>query len=302
MFSHVKKYQNIIEALCLPATFISTVERWCIPLAEKIAIKKKDKPNTLIIGVQGAQGSGKTTLACFLKNIFKLEHNLNCAVVSIDDFYLTQKERLHLAESIHPLFKTRGVPGTHDIELANRTLGNLATLKNDEVLRLPSFSKAWDDRLDMDQWPNVRGPIDIVILEGWCVGLQAQRPTSLAVPVNALEAKEDPEGIWRGYANRQLNGPYQTLFERLDHTVVFNIPSFDCVYEWRLQQENALKRKLQGLGASKDTAMFMSKEQVERFVSHYQRLTEHALMSMSRQGDWVLSLDNSHNITSLHSA
>lgn len=280
----------------LPPDFSNTVNRWYFPLANKIVAKYHQQKTPLIVGIQGAQGSGKSTLSDFLKLIFKHEHTINCAVLSIDDFYLTRFEREQLATNIHPLFKTRGVPGTHSIALANKTLDNLLHLNSGECTALPSFSKVTDDRIACEQWPVINGPIDIIILEGWCVGLQAQLEAELSEPVNALETTEDPNGIWRRYVNKQLRLEYQTLFSRLDCLAVLNAPSFDCVFKWRLLQEEKLAATLEESGYSSDAQKLLTEPQIKQFIAHYQRLTEHALRTLPKAADWVISLDVNHNI------
>ena len=71
----------------------------------------------LFLGFSGGQGSGKTTVAGIIKIILKKFFNRRIHVSSIDDFYKTLEERNKMSYRIHPLFKTRGVPGTHDINL-----------------------------------------------------------------------------------------------------------------------------------------------------------------------------------------
>ena len=48
--------------------------------------------------------------------------------VSIDDFYLTRAERKKLGEQVHPLMETRGVPGTHDVQMLATCIEDLKTL------------------------------------------------------------------------------------------------------------------------------------------------------------------------------
>lgn len=277
----------------LPITFDQTITRWYLPLAQEIAdIYHLAAPKTLILGVQGTQGSGKSTLADFLRLIFAHEYQLQCAVLSIDDFYLTRQERQLLAERVHPLLVTRGVPGTHDVALARKTIDTLKTLAKGEAQALVRFNKATDDRAPIPSWPVAQGPINIIILEGWCVGLTAQPTSALANPVNTLEAIEDSDTSWRGYVNQQLAQTYSPLFDQLNKLIVLNAPSFECVYEWRLLQEKKLKEKTPAEQQSK----ILSPDQVKRFISHYQRLTEHAIKTLPLQADWTFFLNADHNI------
>lgn len=290
--------QAAIEEHKLDTDFDHTVEAWYKPLANRLADVRAGQSSTLVVGVQGTQGSGKSTLADFLRRILHHEHELNCVVCSIDDFYLTKAERLNLSAMVHPLLKTRGVPGTHDVDLALKVIRDLSQLDSGKTALIPRFDKALDDRSDISEWTEASGPIDIILLEGWCVGLPPQEEATLTEPVNYLEAEEDVEGEWRRYVNRRLGQDYKELFALLDFMVVINAPSFGVVFEWRLLQEQKLAQKLQEDGRVDETEKLLTGQQVKRFIAHYQRLTEHALDVMPKVADWVMFLDVNHNIVS----
>jgi D-glycerate 3-kinase len=241
--------------------------------------------DTLIVGLCGAQGSGKSTLATVMQSHVS-DAGFNVAKLSLDDVYLPLAAREQLARTVHPLFKTRGVPGTHDIPLARRVLSEL---KSNGVVPLPQFDKATDDRRPSDAWPRVQAPVDVVIFEGWCVGAVAEPEAALREPLNELERIEDAEGTWRRYANTALGREYQELFAELDLLVLLAAPGFDVVYRWRLEQENELRRQV----AQRDHAAsrLMTNAQLERFVSHYERLTRHILNEMPARAHVVVRLD-----------
>ena len=88
-----------------------------IPISFWIEKKYKEKGKTLFLGFSGGQGSGKTTAVKILKIILKKFFKRKTYVCSNDNFYKTLEERNKMSNEIHPLFKTRGVPGTHDINL-----------------------------------------------------------------------------------------------------------------------------------------------------------------------------------------
>jgi HAD-superfamily hydrolase, subfamily IIB/mannosyl-3-phosphoglycerate phosphatase family len=299
-------HKYLLEAIAehrLPPEFIDTTLRWHLPLAAQIAARRRAIDAPMVLGVQGTQGSGKSTLSHFLKLILSNQHQLSVAVVSIDDFYLTRAERQTLAKDVHPLLATRGVPGTHDTELAINTItALLRSAPDSNTVALPSFNKAIDDRAPREQWPAVSAPVDVVILEGWCVGLDAQPEDSLEDAVNNLEADEDSNGIWRTFVNDQLKGRYRELYAMLDAMVVITAPSFACVFEWRSLQEQKLEAKLIAEGASEEQrSRLLNPTQVQRFISHYQRLTEYGLTRLPRIADWVIRLDAQHAITDLYS-
>ncbi|MCB2049553.1 MAG: kinase [Novosphingobium sp.] len=235
----------------------------------------------IVLGICGAQGSGKSTLVTALAQDLEAR-GLRCAVLSLDDLYLTKSDRQRLASEVHPLLATRGPPGTHDVSLG---LCVLEALFSGTPVKLPRFDKAGDDRLDPSGWPEIAGQFDIVLFEGWCLGARPQESEALALPVNALEAEEDPKGTWRRYVNQALAGPYQALFARIDKLVLLQAPGFEVVLDWRLEQEEGL-RALSG-----STSQLMDRAQIARFISHYERITRHILGEMPQWADLVIELD-----------
>lgn len=289
-----------IEALILreqlPIEFKETVERWYTPLLENIVASKGS--GTLVIGIQGLQGSGKSTLAQFLVLLAQEQFSLNAVDISLDDFYLTKRERAVLSQTLHPLLVTRGVPGTHDITLAIDTISKLKATTNDSLVHLPQFDKSVDDRRPVCDWKQSKGHVDLVIFEGWCVGCRPQTAAELTDPINQLEAREDSKAIWRNYVNDQLAGDYQKLFKLLDKLVVLQAPSFDTVIEWRSLQEQKLAQSL-SRNADFNELELLDHGKLERFISHYERLSRHALSTLPSEADWLLTLDCSHRITGL---
>lgn len=234
-----------------------------------------------VLGLCGSQGSGKSTLAGALLAVCA-ERGIAAAVLSLDDLYLTRATRLELAAEVHPLLTTRGVPGTHDVALG---LDVLAALERGEAALLPRFSKAADDRLPRSAWETAPPDCRLLIFEGWCVGARAESEEALARPVNDLERLEDAQGLWRGFANRALSGPYRQLFARLDALVLLAAPSFEVVLGWRLQQEDELRAS-----SGREAPGVMNAAQVARFISHYERLTRHILREMPARADLVIRL------------
>lgn len=289
---------SLIEAQGLPSDFKHTVETWYIPLLHQIKAKKTN--STMLLGVQGTQGSGKSTLAQFIKILAEHIYQLKVVELSQDDFYLTRAERIALSEQVHPLFITRGVPGTHDIQLAIDTINALKVADASSSVDIPRFTKAIDDRAPKSDWDQVSGPVDLVIFEGWCVGCGPQADDTLDEPVNELEASEDSHGAWRRYANEALKGSYKELHDMLDAFVVLQAPSFECVYEWRWLQEQKLAEKLKNTPEAAATKLF-DEDGLKRFISHYERLTNHCLSTLHKKADWVLTLEKDHSITKLSS-
>lgn len=285
--------RNFLSRHKLPATYGKLIKTHFSPIADAIATQRHQLQRPLLVGINGCQGSGKTTLADALVMLLESQHQLKAIALSIDDFYLTRSEREQLAKSVHPLFKTRGVPGTHDIKLANKIIEQLTSPDHQRVA-IPRFDKAIDDRSPAQTWESISAPVDIVILEGWCVGSSAEAETNLLNPVNSLEASEDAKGIWRHYANNCLRYEYQTLFKQVDLWVMLKAPSFDTVYRWRMEQENKLREKK--TLAREDMSQVMSASEVERFIRHYQRITENTLKTLPDKVNFLLTLDENRNI------
>src|SRR5262249_8913025 len=149
-------------------------------------------------------------------------------------------EREQLAREVHPLYGTRGVPGTHDVALGLALLDALGTLGAGESLRLPWFDKACDDRGAEASGPIARGPIAIVLFEGWWLGARAETEAELAPAVNQLERGHDADGRFRRLVNAELAGVYQSLFARIDKLLFLAAPDFDSVRGFRAQQEHKL--------------------------------------------------------------
>jgi D-glycerate 3-kinase len=285
--------QSLVKEENLPTTFIETVETWYLPIVEALA--KLGTHKSHFIGIQGSQGSGKSTIAKFIKLMLEKGHGKRVAIMSLDDFYLTRSERAELAKHVHPLLATRGVPGTHDIDLARRVIRKLSHSKPQSETRIPRFNKAKDDRYPKDEWESFTGRADLIILEGWCVGASAQAEALLSEPMNYLEATEDHDETWRRYVNDALDQDYKELFALLDQLLVIQAPSFDCVYQWRMLQEEKLKQSV----AAEAAPQTMSDEALRRFIAHYERLTRHCLNTLPDRADWVLYLDNKHHFTKL---
>jgi len=252
---------------------------------------KKHCGKTLFAGINGAQGSGKSTLCKILQLLIEQGFEKRVATLSIDDLYLTRQQRAELAKQVHPLLQTRGVPGTHDVALGLSLFEQLRAPHGE--LSLPRFNKAIDDRAPIEQWPSLSLPVEVVLFEGWCVASQPQPSSTLAEPINALELQEDGEGIWRHYVNQQLSGDYQTLFKQLDTLIMLKIPAMEKVLEWRSLQEQKLATN------QTDQSGVMTEQQVARFIMHYERITRDNLEHMPARADLVLTLNDDHQINAV---
>ena len=277
----------------LGSSYLSSAQEWFDPLANAIASHHDGAARPILVAVNGSQGSGKTTLCDYLQSSLQAQHGKRALALSIDDFYLTFGERQRLAETVHPLCATRGVPGTHDIDLLKTTVTQLLDPARSSDVVIPSFDKATDDRKAAKELERWTGALDIVLLEGWCLGARPQEEDVLAPPINALEEQEDSDGIWRRWANRCLADDYLPLYGCVDFWVMLAAPDFDCVLAWRSEQEQKLR---ESVANDSITKALQSPEDLHRFVQHYERLTKECLARLPGRVSYLLSLDVQRNV------
>ena len=191
-----------------------------------------------------------------------------------------------MSKIVHPLFLTRGVPGTHDINLLNKTFISLKKIKFRTVL-IPRFDKSIDDRTKKSKWTKVKKPPNIIIFEGWCVGARHQKIKVLKRPLNYIERKYDVNYQWRKKVNNQLKKQYKKLFDKIDKLVYLKAPSFNHIFNWRLVQEKRLKL----ISKNKE---IMSKSKIREFIMYYERITKQMMKDFSKISDLTIFLDKSH--------
>ncbi|HIO51640.1 MAG TPA: uridine kinase [Pelagibacteraceae bacterium] len=268
---------------------IKNLKKIYIPISFWINNKCKKKGRTLILGLSGSQGSGKTMVTGILQIILKKFFKKNIYIISIDDFYKTLRDRNRMSQQKHSLFKTRGVPGTHDINLIKNFFISVKRKKFKKI-KLPKFNKSIDDRSKKNYWHNINKRPEIIILEGWCVGAKPQIISSLRKPVNILERHEDKDLIWRKYANEKLKKEYKEVFAMIDYFVFMKVPNFKMVFKWRLLQESKLRKKLHY------KKKIMTYSAIKRFIMFYQRITLQMMKDLSKSASIVLLLKKNHEI------
>ena len=265
---------------------IGKLNKFYLPLSEWIySIYKKDK-KIKIVGLSGGQGAGKSTITGILKFILRRKYGLDLCVFSIDDFYKTKAERKKMSKNIHPLFLTRGVPGTHDLSLINKTIKKLRK-RNFKTVFIPKFDKSIDDRSRKSKWQKIKNPPNVIIFEGWCVGAKHQKSSDLKKSLNLIERKYDLDLSWRKTVNNCLKNQYKKLFNKIDKLVYLKAPSFDYIFKWRLLQEKKMKLTIK-------SKKIMSKSQIKEFIMFYERITKHMMKNYSKISDLTVFLDKSH--------
>lgn len=274
----------------LSQELMDDLPRIYIPLANIINVGFGSRMQ--VIGVNGAQGAGKSTFCELLKLVLEEKFGKKVASWSIDDLYLSRKERKRLSEEVHPLLMTRGVPGTHDVKLGLEIINSLRNADDNTVTMIPRFNKAIDDIYPESEWTKFVGKPDVVLFDGWCMDAKAQEDSELATPINDLEANEDKECVWRHFVNNQLKTDYKNLFDTINFLVMLQVPSYDKVFEWRNLQEEKLRIASQG----KEATHIMNPDQVRRFIAHYERITRNILSEMPERADMLFKVNDNHRL------
>jgi len=270
---------------------LGQLNNFYIPICDLIYKDYIKKNKTILIGLSGGQGSGKSTIAKIIKLILNIKYNFNTISFSIDDFYKTLKSRKKMSKTVHKLFLTRGVPGTHDIKLLRKIFQKLLK-KNFSSFLIPKFDKSIDDRLKKKEWIKVKKKPEIIIFEGWCIGSQPQKISQLSKPINSLEKINDKKIIWRKRINNELKNNYKRIFKLIDKLIFLKVPSFEYVYKWRFLQEEKLKLTSKG----KKT---MSKSQVKEFIMYYERITKQMIKDLKYSADVIIKLDKKHRLSGI---
>ncbi len=278
-----------IKKQALPDHFTDSIQTHLLPIAKSINDLQKSTHKPVIISFNGAQGSGKSTLTQFISLLLNHHFHRHSIAISIDDFYLSKQQRTQLSQNIHPLLKTRGVPGTHDIELAIKTLKHLKICTPSNPCYIPVFHKAFDEQAPKSEWLKIKSACDIILFEGWCNHAPVQSTISLEQPINTLEQKEDTQKIWRTYANEQLKNYHKRLFSLCDQLIFIQIPGFSKVYEWRSVQEKKL-------ASTSHQNHIMNNKTLLRFIQHYERITRNCLNTLPTIANTVITLNNQHQI------
>ncbi len=266
------------------------IKSFLIPLCFWIS-KKAEKKRPYFVGLAGGQGTGKTTISSLIRIILIKYFRLNVFRISIDDFYKTRKERINLSKRVHPMLLTRGVPGTHDINMMLNFFRNSKS-KKFKRLKLPTFNKAIDDRFNKKKWYDLKKRPDVIIFEGWCVGAKSEKNLTLKKTINSMEKIKDQKQVWRNYVNHQLKSKYKNLYSQLNCLIFLKAKNFSLLQKWRLKQERKLGVK------SKVKSKIMSKADVLNFMQTYQRITQNMFRNMPKYASVIFNLNSNHQIQS----
>ena len=268
------------------------IKTFLIPLCFWIN-KKADKKKPYFVGLAGGQGTGKTTTSSLIKIILSKYFKLNVFRISIDDFYKTRKERISLSKRVHPMLLTRGVPGTHDINMMLNFFKNVKSRKFKRI-KLPTFNKAIDYRFNKKKWYDLKKRPDVIIFAGWCVGAKSEKRNTLEKTINSMEKTKDQKQIWRKFVNDQLKTKYRKLYSQLNCLIYLKAKDFSLLQKWRLKQE----RKLWIKSKKNSNSKIMSKADVLSFMQTYQRITQNMFRYMPKYASIIINLNSNHQIKS----
>ncbi len=275
-----KKVQKDLYKITKKKFSIEYINKTIKVIFENIVLSKKKK-----FLISGAQGCGKTTLLKLINKNFNNFYNLSPLCISLDDYYLTKKQRSELSNKIHPLFITRGVPGTHDIEKLVKTISLFD--KKKYPIKLNKFDKLFDDRSNKIEI--ISSKKDILILEGWCCDCSFIEKKYLEKNFNKIE-KIDKNYIWRNYYNNKLKNEYRSLFSRFEYSIFLKVPNFKNVLDWRLNQEKKL------LLSSRKKNNFMKLNDIKNFILYYEKITKWMLLKKNIKASLIIYIDHNQKI------
>ena len=248
----------------------------------KILFKLKSKNKIMIAG---SQGSGKSSLSKLIKLYLEKFCYKSVVIISMDDFYLSKSQRAQLSKNIHPLFLTRGVPGTHDLELMNKKIKQI--FKKEFPIYLPIFDKVSDTR--KRTYKKVL-KADVIVFEGWCAGAQPVDLNYLQKNFNNLEKHKDKNFIWRNSYNKYLN-EYQKLFSQFNFFIYFQFNQWDHVLNWKYKQELELRDKKKDLGL---------KKYLKEFIQYYEKISKWMHLNVPKYCNILIKLDAHQKIKSIN--
>ena len=286
--NEVQKYARYIGLNNISKDYLKNV---IIPLVIHLVSKRGDK--TLKFYISGGQGSGKSTVSKFIKFYLKNYFNYNVASFSLDDIYLSKKDRVALSSKVHPLLITRGVPGTHNVEQGIKIIKKLDSGKNQKII-LPVFSKLNDDVAIKDNWVNFNGNPDFIIFDGWCVGAEAQPKDFWKGPINDLEKKYDKDGQWSKWVNTQLLDNYQKLFNLFDISIYIKSKNFKQIIRNRWEQE---KTNIKTESIKSKTNHLKTYKEIHHFAMHFERITKCMEKYMPEKVDILLMRQSKYDFS-----
>ncbi len=259
------------------------IKEYLLPVINYINTSKNNK-----FLVSGSQGIGKSSFTKLISKTLDKFFGKSTLLLSLDDYYLSKKDRLILSKKEHNLLNIRGVPGTHNIDKLINDIKKFD--KSIYPIKIPIFDKLIDDIIKKKNIAKYKS--DLLILEGWCCGCNPLKKKYLYNNINQLEKKFDSNFIWRNYYNNKLLNEYKTLFNLFDNKIFIKAPSFNVVLNWRLKQEVNNFSNLRG-------SKRMNVEEIKLFIQYYEKITKWMIKDCKNNSDLVISVDKDQKIIRL---
>lgn len=263
-----------------------------LPLALKIAALKETLGRPIVQGILGVQGTGKTTLAEALQLI--LGHlGYTTLTFSVDDLYKPYAERQKLCQQ-DPRLLWRGPPGTHDVELGIQVLDQCRQPQRQAPIFVPRFDKSAYNGAGDRIKPETIKPPDIVLFEGWFVGVRPVAESVFNEPPPPIISAADRQ--FAKDCNDRLRA-YLPLWERLDSLFVLHPLDYRLSKQWRREAE----QKMIAAGRSG-----MSNAEIDQFVEYFWRslhpqLFIEPLLYRPDLVDLIININADHSFKSVFS-
>lgn len=272
-----------------PEAMLPILQELWLPLSIKLANQRQALGRPLIQGILGGQGTGKTTMCAVLGWLLSIL-GYRTLSLSLDDLYKTYSDRLALTQA-DPRLIWRGPPGTHDIDLGLKLLEQIRG--GESPVMVPRFDKsAYHGAGDRTQ-PEIVENIDIVLFEGWFVGVKPIHPDAFATAPPPIVTAEDQ--IFARDMNQRLED-YLPLWAKLDSLIVLYPTDYRCSLTWRQQAEQQM------IAEGKSG---MSNAQIEEFVNYFWRSLHPELFitPLVKSGtgcDLVIAINPDHSMSIAH--
>lgn len=261
-----------------------------MPLARLMSLWRQQLNRSLIIGIVGGQGTGKTTLSSLISLL--LNHMGYATLsISLDDLYKTYADRQRLQQQ-DPRLKWRGPPGTHDVLLGIQTLDQLRS-GHPRLIAIPRFDKSAYGGIGERKSPDYVSNVEIVLFEGWFVGAQPINPDKFIDAPDPIRTEQDRQ--FARDMNDQLR-EYLPLWERIDRLLVLNPVDYRLSMQWRQQAEH---ERIAAGGRG------MNDDEIEQFVRYFWQalhpeLFITPLVQPNSRADLVLDINPDHSFGRLY--
>lgn len=264
---------------------LKTFWYFLLPLALELAQKKQDNFSTLIVGILGGQGTGKTTLTQILTEIWQCLE-LTSIAVSLDDLYKTYAERQELLKQDSRLI-WRGPSGTHDILLGLEMFDRIK--KEKYPLEIPRFDKSLHHGMGDRVASEIVTQADIILFEGWFLGMHPVTETAFINPPYPIITEEDRQFALDN--NRRLK-EYLPLWEKLDYLIILKGADYRYSLPWRKEAEHKMIQ--QGKTGMNDT-------EIEQFVHYFWKALHPKiyLPPLLNYANLIVNLELDHSVNSI---